>query len=179
MCARASRGAGEQSHDTAAYAQAHETQSRPIEGVSIRFHQPRLRIRGSRSTVKGHIDPELWQKSRTTASAGSGTATTTRSGGLRHKPGGAEHARWVFDYDTARADDDEAGYRFGVHAFVPGEYVSIRDDDDELHTFRVMAVGPGNVISRTQWDSRQHTGLDASSSCVTPPKIHSPSRLCP
>ncbi len=46
-------------------------------------------------------------------------------GHLVHKPGGAEHARWAFHYDPA-PEDDEAGYRFGSHAFVPGEYVSIR-----------------------------------------------------
>ena len=63
-------------------------------------------------------------------------------GRLVHKPGGAEHARWLFDYDETADDDDEAGYRFGVHAFSPGEYVSIRDDEDELHTFKVMTVEP-------------------------------------
>jgi hypothetical protein len=57
-----------------------------------------------------------------------------------HKPGGAEHARWVFDYDQSRVEDDEAGYRFGGHAFVPGEYVSITEDDGDVHTFRVMSV---------------------------------------
>jgi hypothetical protein len=30
-----------------------------------------------------------------------------------------------------------------------------------------------------QCDNEQQTGLDARSSCVTPPKIHSPNRLCP
>ena len=30
-----------------------------------------------------------------------------------------------------------------------------------------------------QCDNMQQTGLDARSSCVTPPKIHSPNRLCP
>ena len=59
---------------------------------------------------------------------------------LRHKAGGAEHARWVFDYDDSRSDDDEAGYRFGGHAFIPGEYVSITEDDGDVHTFRVMSV---------------------------------------
>ncbi len=40
-------------------------------------------------------------------------------GRLVHKPGGAEHARWVFDYDETAEDDDEAGYRFGDHRFRP------------------------------------------------------------
>jgi hypothetical protein len=54
--------------------------------------------------------------------------------------GGPEHAQWVFDYDDAAEYDDESGYRFGAHAFAPGEYVSIRDDAGELHTFRVLSV---------------------------------------
>ena len=39
-------------------------------------------------------------------------------------------------------DDDESGYRFGAHAFRPGEYVSVRNDDDETHTFQVISVEP-------------------------------------
>ena len=39
-------------------------------------------------------------------------------------------------------DEDEAGYRFGSHKFLPGEYVSIRGHDGELHTFVVAAVEP-------------------------------------
>jgi hypothetical protein len=58
-----------------------------------------------------------------------------------HKPGGAEHARWV-DYDETAEEDDEAGYRFGDHAFRNGEYVSIRGEDSEMHTFRVVSVEP-------------------------------------
>ena len=57
-----------------------------------------------------------------------------------HKPGGTEHGRWVFDYDETAEEDDEAGYRFGAHAFRPGEYVSIRDEDGDMHTFRVVSV---------------------------------------
>ena len=32
------------------------------------------------------------------------------------------------------------GYRFGSHAFAPGEYVSISEEDGELHTFKVVSV---------------------------------------
>ncbi|HEY1364477.1 MAG TPA: hypothetical protein VGF60_19700 [Xanthobacteraceae bacterium] len=63
-------------------------------------------------------------------------------GQLVHKPGGAEHARWVFDYDPESTEDDESGYRFGAHSFAPGEYVSIRGDDGEMHTFQVASVEP-------------------------------------
>jgi hypothetical protein len=69
---------------------------------------------------------------------GFGPARTTRSA----VSGGAEHARWVFDYNPDEDDDDEAGYRFGTHAFLPGEYVSISGRDGKLHTFRVITVNP-------------------------------------
>jgi hypothetical protein len=60
-------------------------------------------------------------------------------GRLVHKPGGSEHARWVFDYDRESTEDDESGYRFGAHRFLPGEYVTISDRDG-AHTFRVASV---------------------------------------
>jgi hypothetical protein len=61
-------------------------------------------------------------------------------GHLVHKPGGAERGRWTFKYGPAAAENEEAGFRFGVHAFAPGEYVSIKDDEGELHTFVVTSV---------------------------------------
>lgn len=57
-------------------------------------------------------------------------------GHLMHRPGGS----WAFHYDIDGDEDDEAGYRFGSHAFRPGEYVSIRDEDGDLHTFVVVTV---------------------------------------
>jgi hypothetical protein len=63
-------------------------------------------------------------------------------GRVTHKPGGAEHARWVFDYDPGTTDDDEAGYRFGGHALAPGEYVSIAGHEGGSHTFKVVSVEP-------------------------------------
>lgn len=61
-------------------------------------------------------------------------------GFLAHRPGGAGGATWSFDYDTESTDDDEAGYRFGDHAFNVGEYVSVRDEDGELQTFKVVKL---------------------------------------
>ena len=91
--------------------------------------------------AKGHIDPVLWHQHRDHCRVRRfWNGEPEQVGRLVHKPGGAEHARWVFDYDEARADDDEAGYRFGGHAFIPGEYVSITEDDGDVHTFRVMSV---------------------------------------
>jgi hypothetical protein len=93
--------------------------------------------------TKGHIDVPLWQRHKDQCRVRRfWTGEDDQIGRLIHKPGGAEHARWVFDYNPDRDDDDEAGYRFGAHAFAPGEYVSIRDDDDEMHTFQVASVQP-------------------------------------
>ncbi|WP_395663763.1 hypothetical protein [Aestuariivirga sp.] len=59
-------------------------------------------------------------------------------GHLIRKPGGS----WAFHYDIASdEEDDEAGYRFGDHAFTLGEYVSIREEEG-LRTFRVVRVQP-------------------------------------
>ena len=88
----------------------------------------------------GHIDPAQWQKHRENCGVRRFWNDEEEHGRLVHKPGGAEHARWVFDYDASTTDDDESGYRFGSHAFTPGEYVSISEEDGELHTFKVMSV---------------------------------------
>jgi hypothetical protein len=91
----------------------------------------------------GHIDPQLWQQCRDYCRVRRfWHGEDDQVGRLVHKPGGAEHARWVFDYDPEREDDDEAGYRFGAHTFALGEYVSIHDEDGELHTFQVTSVQP-------------------------------------
>lgn len=91
--------------------------------------------------AEGHIDAELWRKHRENCGVRRfWGADPEQVGHLLHKAGGAEHARWVFDYDESRSDDDEAGYRFGAHVFKPGEYVSVTEDDGEVHTFRVVSV---------------------------------------
>jgi hypothetical protein len=92
---------------------------------------------------KGHIDPHLWHQYREHCEVRRfWRGADEEIGRLTHKPGGAEHARWVFDYDPDTTDDDEAGYRFGVHAFAPGEYVSIRGHEGASHTFKVVSVEP-------------------------------------
>jgi hypothetical protein len=42
-------------------------------------------------------------------------------GHLVHLRGGS----WAFDYDAKPTDDDEPGFKFDRHRFIPGEYVSI------------------------------------------------------
>lgn len=92
---------------------------------------------------KGHIDPHLWQQHREHCHVRRfWNGEPEQIGRLVHKPGGKEHARWIFDYDLKRTDDDEAGYRFGAHTFAPGEYVSISDESGEVHTYQVASVQP-------------------------------------
>jgi hypothetical protein len=63
---------------------------------------------------KGHIDPHLWQKYRQHCGVRRfWNGEDEEIGRLTHKPGGAEHARWVFDYDpgertTTKPDTDSA-----------------------------------------------------------------------
>ena len=47
---------------------------------------------------------------------------------------------WAFDYDSKRSDDDEPGFKFDGHQFIPGEYVSITEHDGVMRTFRVTWV---------------------------------------
>ncbi|MFL5091659.1 MAG: hypothetical protein ACJ8D7_14955 [Xanthobacteraceae bacterium] len=90
----------------------------------------------------GHIHQALWRQYREHCGVRRFWDDEEEFGKLVHKPGGKEHSRWVFDYDQSAEEDDEAGYRFASHAFVPGEYVSIRDEDGDMHTFQVVSVEP-------------------------------------
>ncbi len=90
--------------------------------------------------ANAHIDPVLWQKYREHCRVRRFWGDAEEVGRLLHRPGGSEHARWVFDYDNSAEYDDEAGYRFGAHAFRQGEYVSIRDEAGDMHTFQVVSV---------------------------------------
>jgi len=92
--------------------------------------------------ASSHIDVELWRKYRDHCWVRRfWEGESDEVGRLVHLPGTQDRAYWVFDYDGGPTVGDEAGYRFGAHAFVPGEYVSIRDDSGEMHTFEVAAVG--------------------------------------
>lgn len=86
------------------------------------------------------IDPALWRKHRDNCRVRHFWGDEEEIGHLVHKPGGPEHAQWAFDYEGKAEYDDKSGYRFGAHAFRPGEYVSIRDEAGEMHTFRVASV---------------------------------------
>ena len=89
----------------------------------------------------GHINPQLWHQYRDRCRVRRfWHGKDDQVGRLVHKPGGAEHARWAFEYGPGADEDDEAGFRLGVHTFSPGEYVSIKDHGSELHTFVVTSV---------------------------------------
>lgn len=86
----------------------------------------------------GHIDADLWHTHRNNCRVKRFWAgAEDEIGHLVRKPGGS----WAFHYDIhGDANDDETGYRFGTHAFQPGDYVSIKEHDDVLRTFRVVSV---------------------------------------
>ena len=88
-----------------------------------------------------HIDPAAWREQRDRCFVHRiENNQTVERGLLIHRAGGAGGATWAFDYDYGKQGDEEAGYRFGAHAFKVGEYVSIRDEDGGLQTYRVREV---------------------------------------
>ena len=118
------------------------TGDRPNAATLRRLFRER-RMSNAPLDASGHIDAELWRKHRDHCRVRRfWEGERDEVGRLVHRPGGAAHARWVFDYEGVADEDDEAGYRFGAHAFRPGEYVSIRDEDEEMHTFQVVSVEP-------------------------------------
>jgi hypothetical protein len=87
----------------------------------------------------GRLDPARWDEIRHRCVVTRfWDGETTELGYLVHH----EDDEWVFDYDPEDEDDEEPGYRFGLHAFRPGEYVSIREHDGVMRTFRVADVAP-------------------------------------
>jgi len=89
---------------------------------------------------QGNIIAEEWKKNRAHCHVRRFWGhDDDETGHVMRKPGGA----WAFHYDIhGDADDDETGYRFDSHLFLPGEYVSIREHDDVVRTFRVASVLP-------------------------------------
>lgn len=87
--------------------------------------------------AEGRIDPAAWKAAREHCRVRRFWGLEEDDiGHLVHRPGGS----WAFVYDIAGDEDDEAGYRFGAHAFNIGEYVSVKDEDGDLHTFQVVSV---------------------------------------
>lgn len=86
----------------------------------------------------GHIVEADWRKQRLRCRVKRFWAgEPDQVGHIVKKRGG----RWAFHYDIhGDPESDESGYRFGEHAFKPGEYVSILEHDGVLRTFKVMSV---------------------------------------
>lgn len=104
----------------------------PLPGTGYEFVAP--------LDANGHIDLEGWKNYRTLCFVHRLEKGMVEERGLLvHRAGGQGGATWAFDYELGEGDE-EAGYRFGSHAFKPGEYVSVRDEDGELHTYRVETV---------------------------------------
>ena len=92
----------------------------------------------------GHISLEGWRSQRALCFVHrlEGGDIVER-GVLAHRAGGPGGASWIFDYDPRSSGEEEVGYHFEAHAFVVGEYVSIRDGDGDVLTYRVTSVKPG------------------------------------
>lgn len=91
-------------------------------------------------TYAGKLDPVLWRRERSRCSAVRFWAgSPTRVGMLTRRAGGACGATWLLDFDPKRSDDDETGYRFELHRFVPGEYVTLSDASGSF-VFHIDAV---------------------------------------
>jgi len=85
----------------------------------------------------GHLQVDEWKKNREACRVVRfWPDTKDEVGRLIHRRGGS----WAFDYNPKSSDDDEAGFKFDRHTFVPGEYVSITEKDGVMRTFRIIWV---------------------------------------
>lgn len=85
----------------------------------------------------GHLDAVEWRKARERCRVKRFWGKQPiEVGHLVHRRGGS----WAFDYDPNRKEDDEPGFKFDAHRFIPGEYVSITEHDHVQRTFRVISV---------------------------------------
>ena len=90
-----------------------------------------------------HISVEGWRRERALCFVHrTDHGAIVDRGVLAHRPGGEQGATWIFDYDPTTEGDEEAGYRFGTHAFTPGEYVSVQEADGDVRTYKVASVEP-------------------------------------
>jgi len=87
---------------------------------------------------KGHIDLAAWKMLRERCRVRRFWPREPDSvGHIVHTRGGT----WAFHYDIhGDPSHDETGFRLDAHAFIPGEYVSIKEQDGVLRTFRVVWV---------------------------------------
>jgi hypothetical protein len=87
--------------------------------------------------VDGHVDAETWRRQKEHCGVRRFWGTERDEHGmLRHVGKG-----WLFDYGNGD-DNDEPFFKLDAHAFIPGNYVSIREHDGVIRPFRVAAVMP-------------------------------------
>jgi hypothetical protein len=85
----------------------------------------------------GHLDQADWQAHRQDCRVRRFWAgDTDEHGHLVHRGKG-----WAFHYEDTD-EEDEPIFRFDLHRFAEGEYVSITEHDGEQRTFRVVSVRP-------------------------------------
>jgi hypothetical protein len=86
---------------------------------------------------QGHLDAAEWKQNRDRCRVRRFWPGQPKEiGHLVHKPGGV----WAFDYNPKSSVDDEPGYKFDKHRFIPGEYVSLTEHDGVQRTFFIKAV---------------------------------------
>jgi hypothetical protein len=84
----------------------------------------------------GHLVADEWRKERERCRVlRFWQGEKNQVGRLVHRGGG-----WAFDYNPNSTADDEPGFKFDRHRFVPGEYVSLKEHDGVMRTFRVIWV---------------------------------------
>jgi len=86
---------------------------------------------------QGMIDVQKFRENRESCTVRRFRANEEHEDGrLVRKPGRA----WSFHYDVhGDPSNDEAGFKFGNHRFVVGEYVSIREEDVQ-QPYRVVSI---------------------------------------
>ena len=88
-------------------------------------------------TSTGHVDPIGWRRAKTHCGVRRFWGyDRDEHGMLKHVGHG-----WRFDYRNGD-ESDEPFFRLDAHAFVPGNYVSIREHDGVTRPFRVVEVIP-------------------------------------
>ena len=87
---------------------------------------------------KGHVELAAWKDLKDRCRVRRfWPGEAEEMGHVMHKRGNV----WAFHYDIhGDPTHDEAGFRFDSHAFIPGEYVSIKEQDGVLRAFRVVSV---------------------------------------
>ena len=89
----------------------------------------------------GYIDAAAWRQFRDSCRVTRFWNGEILEGELRHVGNG-----WRFDFDRARAEDDEPFFKLNRHPLLPGLYVSLDEDDGVQRPFRIVSVTP--VVDR-------------------------------